>query len=181
VSRRHLTYAIAAVAVVAAIGADALALLGRGDVARSGGRPAPTLPDEVLVPPRVTIHSLRGRPTAINFWASWCQPCREEAPEMERLSRDLRGRASLVGVDWEDERDAALSFIQEFGWTFPVLQARGDGVAGHYGVVGLPATIILDREGRISEVLQGPQTADDLRRALGLPGSSSPTEVALRR
>ncbi len=166
-SRRHLSYAIVAIAVVAAIGGDAQALLGGGGT-DAQGKPAPPLPGEVLVPPKVTIDSLRGRPAAINFWASWCLPCRQEAPGLARLSRKLRGRASLVGVDWEDEHDAALAFIDEYGWTFPIVRASGGGLAGSYGVVGLPATIILNPGGRISEVLQGPQTADDVERALGV-------------
>ena len=166
-SLRHLSYTIVAIAVVAAIGGDAQSLLDGGG-SDAQGRPAPPLPGEVLVPPRVTIDSLRGRPAAINFWASWCRPCREEAPGFARLSRELRGRASLVGVDWEDEQDAALAFIDEYGWTFPIVRASGGGLAGSYGVVGLPATIILNRAGRISEVLQGPQTANDVERALGV-------------
>lgn len=164
-SRRHLSYAIVAIAVVAAIGGDARALLD-GSGSGAAGQPAPPLPAEVLVPPRVTIDSLRGRPAAINFWASWCEPCRQEAPGFARLSRELRGRASLVGVDWEDERDAALAFIDEYGWSFPIVRASGGELAASYGVVGLPATVILNRVGRISEVLQGPQTANDIERAL---------------
>jgi cytochrome c biogenesis protein CcmG/thiol:disulfide interchange protein DsbE len=168
VSRLHPSYAIAAVAVVAAIGGDALALFGRDDGSGSVGRPAPTLSAEVLVPPKVTIGSLRGRPAAISFWASWCEPCRQEAPAFARLSRRLKGQASLVGLDWEDDRDAALAFIGEYGWDFPILRAAGGGLASRFGVIGVPATVILDRMGRISEVLQGPQTAGEVERALGL-------------
>ena len=167
-SRRHLIYAIVGVAVVAALVADALSLLGRGDGASAPGKPAPPLPSEVLVPPRVTITSLRGRPAAINFWASWCGPCRQEAPGFEHLARELRGRASLVGVDWEDDRDAALAFIDRYGWTFPSLRASGGSVGERYGIIGLPTTFVLNRNGRIAEVLRGPQTADDIARALGI-------------
>jgi cytochrome c biogenesis protein CcmG/thiol:disulfide interchange protein DsbE len=134
VSRRHLSYAIVAIAVVAAIGGDARALL-VGEGSGALGKPAPPLPAHVLVPPRASIASLRGRPVAISFWASWCVPCRQEAPGLARLSRELRGRASLIGADWGDERDA---------------------------------TVILDRAGRISGLLQGPQTANDVERALGI-------------
>lgn len=179
--RSHLTFAIAAAALVAAIGADALSLLGRGESAGPPNRPAPALSGEVLVPPGVTLDSLRGRPAAINFWASWCEPCREEAPVLERLAHRLRGRASLVGLNSQDSRQAALSFIHEYGWTFPVLRASNSGLAGRYGVVGLPATIILDPRGRISRVLQGPQTASAIRRALGLPLKGPQAAVALGR
>jgi cytochrome c biogenesis protein CcmG/thiol:disulfide interchange protein DsbE len=168
VSRRHLIYAIVGVVLVAALVADALSLLGRGDGAAAPGRPAPPLPSEVLVPPRVTIGSLRGRPAAINFWASWCEPCRQEAPGFEQLARELGGRASLVGVDWEDDRDAALAFVDQYGWTFPSLRAALGSAGARYGIIGLPTTLVLDRSGRIAEVLRGPQTADDIARALGI-------------
>ncbi len=164
-SHRNLIIAIAAVIAVGALLADGL--LSAGDSPSEPGKPAPPLPSEVLVPPRVTIASLRGRPAAINFWASWCEPCREEAPEFERLARALHGRAALVGVDSEDDRAAALSFVHRYGWTFPTLRADA-GSAPRYGVFGLPTTVIVDRAGRIEEVLRGPQTAADLARALGL-------------
>jgi cytochrome c biogenesis protein CcmG, thiol:disulfide interchange protein DsbE len=169
VSRRHLIYTVAVVAVVAALAADVA--LDRGGGTAAPGRPAPQLPSEVLVPPRVTIASLRGRPAAINFWASWCEPCRQEAPAFERLARRLRGRASLVGVDWEDDRDAALAFVHRYGWTFPSLRASGGGTGERYGIAGLPTTLVLDRDGRIAEVLRGPQTAAELARALARAGA----------
>lgn len=164
-SRRNLIVAIAAVVAVSALLAYGLLAAGGGPSAP--GQPAPPLPREVLVPPRVTTDSLRGRPAAINFWASWCEPCREEAPEFERLAGALHGRASLVGVDWEDGRAAALAFVHRYGWTFPSLRATA-GSGPRYGVLGLPTTMIVDRKGRIEEVLRGPQTAADLERALGL-------------
>jgi cytochrome c biogenesis protein CcmG, thiol:disulfide interchange protein DsbE len=168
-SRRNLAYAIAAAATIGALAA--VALLDRGAGSAAPGKPAPELPSEVLVPPRATLASLRGRPAAVVFWASWCEPCRQEAPGFARLAGRLHGRASLVGVDWEDERGAALAFVKRYGWRFPVL--RADGVSGgRYGVVGLPTTLILDPSGRIAAVRRGPQTAAGLARALGLPASA---------
>jgi cytochrome c biogenesis protein CcmG, thiol:disulfide interchange protein DsbE len=169
VRRRQLIYAIVAVAIAAALGAEALLDHGGGKLA---GEPAPSLPREVLVPPRVTLDSLRGKPAAINFWASWCDPCRREAPGFERLARRLRGRANLVGVDWEDDRGAALAFVRRYGWTFPSLRTSGGGVWESYGVAGLPTTLVLSRDGRIADVLRGPQTAADVARALGLPAAA---------
>jgi cytochrome c biogenesis protein CcmG/thiol:disulfide interchange protein DsbE len=129
-------------------------------------KPAPPLPSKVLQAPRATLASLRGKPALINFWASWCDPCRKEAPELERFNRSLHGAGRLVGVDYTDQTGAARDFIHRYGWTFPVLEDP-DGVYGaRYEFSGLPTTVVLDSNGRIVETLQGPQTEADLRRAL---------------
>jgi thiol-disulfide isomerase/thioredoxin len=132
------------------------------------GRSAPRLPTRVLVPPRATLASLRGKPAAINFWASWCSPCQEEAPDLQRVAHALHGRASLVGVDWTDGVGAARDYVGKYHLTYPNL-IDADGTAGQdYGLNGLPTTFILDAQGKITDVLRGPQTADQLLRALHL-------------
>jgi cytochrome c biogenesis protein CcmG, thiol:disulfide interchange protein DsbE len=129
-------------------------------------QPAPPLPSAVLQAPPMTLASLRGKPALVNFWASWCHPCRDEAPELERFDRSLHGAANLVGVDYTDRSDAAREFVQRYGWTFPVL-SDPDGIYGaRYKFSGLPTTFVLDSRGRIVETLRGPQSAADLRRAL---------------
>jgi thiol-disulfide isomerase/thioredoxin len=124
----------------------------------------------VLTAPRVTVASLRGRPAIVNFWASWCGPCRKEARELARLSHELRGRATLVGVNWNDAASGARGFIRRYGWTFPNLR-DGDGtVGGSYRLSGLPNSFVLDRSGRIAAILRGPQTAAGFERALRAAG-----------
>ncbi|MGH2941115.1 MAG: TlpA family protein disulfide reductase [Solirubrobacterales bacterium] len=130
------------------------------------GRSAPPLPRIVLQPPRTTLASLRGKPALINFWASWCGPCRQEAPELERIARSLHGSAHLVGVDYTDQADPARSFIRRYGWTFPVLSDPEGTYGARYRFTGLPTTVVLDSRGRIVEVLRGPQTTADLEAAL---------------
>lgn len=129
-------------------------------------RPAPPLPSEVLQPPKATLESLHGKPALINFWASWCDPCREEAREIERFDRSLHGRAALVGVDYTDERAGALSFMRQYHWTFPVLSDPNGTAGARYGFSGLPTTVVLDPRGRIVETLRGPQKVEALRQAL---------------
>ena len=154
--------ALAVITVVIAI------VLLSGTSNRFAGRPAPPLPSQVLVPPKVTLASLRGKPAAINFWASWCSPCQKEATDLERVAGDLHGRASLVGVNWTDGSGSARSFVAKHHLTYPNL-IDSDGVTGNrYGLNGLPTTFIVDPEGRISQVLPGPQTSDSLLRALHL-------------
>jgi cytochrome c biogenesis protein CcmG/thiol:disulfide interchange protein DsbE len=119
-----------------------------------------------MVPPAVTLTGLRGKPAVINFWASWCDPCREEAPGLERLAMSLRGRVTWVGVDWNDSLSGGRQFIATYRWSFQVLR-DADGVAGEdYGVRGLPSTFILDPSGRIVSTLLGPQTPADIQAAL---------------
>jgi cytochrome c biogenesis protein CcmG/thiol:disulfide interchange protein DsbE len=129
-------------------------------------RPAPALPDQVLSGKRVTLGSLRGKPALINFWASWCPPCRQEAPELRRFDQSLHGRASLVGVAWNNDAASARKFIAQAGWRYPVLRDSSQSVGEAYGFTGLPATYVLDARGRIVDTLQGPQTAKTLRAAL---------------
>jgi cytochrome c biogenesis protein CcmG, thiol:disulfide interchange protein DsbE len=163
--RRGALLSLAAVVAVAAL----IAI----EVATSGGsdkpRPAPPLPSQVLNPPRATLADLRGKPALVNFWASWCDHCVEEASEMESLARSLRGRAALVGVDWSDDLGHARDFLREHRWTFPVLRDEGE-VGDEYGITGLPTTFVLDRRGRIVETLRGPQTRADLEEALSQAG-----------
>jgi cytochrome c biogenesis protein CcmG/thiol:disulfide interchange protein DsbE len=145
-------------------GVVAAELLTAGGGAAS--RPAPELPREVLVGPRVDLASLRGKPAVVNFWASWCEPCKEEAPELKRFDEEYGDQATLVGVDWGDAADNARDFIAKSGWTYPILRDPSQKVGTAYGLNGLPNTFVLDSQGDIVRTLQGPQTVSTLRQAL---------------
>jgi thiol-disulfide isomerase/thioredoxin len=118
----------------------------------------------------VDLASLRGEPAAINFWASWCHPCREEAPALARLARSLNGRAHLVGVNWTDRLSAARSWVDKYRWTFPNLRDTTGAVGSNFRLSGLPTTFIIDSRGRIADVLLGPQSESSLRVALEATG-----------
>ncbi len=146
------------------------------EIASSGpgqrGKPAPPLPPAVLQAPKVTLAGLRGKPALINFWASWCEPCREEAPELQRFERSIHG-GRLIGVDYTDQAAQGREFVRRYDWKFPVLEDP-DGIYGaRYNLSGLPTTVVLDSQGRIVEELRGPQTRADLQRALRAAGSRS--------
>jgi cytochrome c biogenesis protein CcmG/thiol:disulfide interchange protein DsbE len=127
---------------------------------------APPLPTAVLVPPKATVDSLRGKPAVINFWASWCEPCKEEAPHLQRFHERNRDRAAVVGVSYTDQLAGAKRFIERYGWTFPNLSDPEGVVGAEYELVGLPVTVILDSEGRIAQRLRGPQTEAKLDAAV---------------
>jgi cytochrome c biogenesis protein CcmG, thiol:disulfide interchange protein DsbE len=144
------------------------------EIATSGNgqstRPAPALPEQVLAGPRVDLASLRGKPAVINFWASWCAPCRQEAPELRRFAGEIGNRATLVGVDWNDRPDNARAFIAESHWRYPVLRDPSGSTGTAYGLAGLPTTFVLNARGQIVQKLQGPQTTSTLNSALAAAG-----------
>jgi cytochrome c biogenesis protein CcmG/thiol:disulfide interchange protein DsbE len=163
---RALIWAIAAVVLVLAL------VFGLGSKGSSKLRHAPPLPGEHLSGASATLSSLLssgdGRPTLVLFWASWCGPCQQEAPEIERFAASPAGRGRIVGVDWSDARSGAQEFIHRYRWTFPNLR-DGEGTVGNeYRLPGLPSTFVLDSKGRIAKVLVGPQTQTSLQHALTL-------------
>ncbi|MCL5958175.1 MAG: TlpA family protein disulfide reductase [Chloroflexi bacterium] len=99
----------------------------------------------------------RGKVVLVNFWASWCPPCRDEAPVLERAWKKYKDRGVvLVGLDiWDNEADAK-SFMKEFGITYPTGPDPNGETAIEYGVSGVPETWFLNREGRLVRRWIGP-------------------------
>ncbi|MGH7292479.1 MAG: TlpA disulfide reductase family protein, partial [Myxococcota bacterium] len=122
---------------------------------------------------------LRGRVVFVNFWATWCAPCREEAPSLERLYQSLSGDGfELLGISIDAENDQAKveAFRKELGLTFPIPRDPQKRVYAAYQASGVPETFLLDRQGRVLERFVGPQNWDDpryareIRRALAAGG-----------
>lgn len=101
-------------------------------------------------------------PVVVNFWASWCVPCRREAPLLEAAWRKYRGRIQFVGIDLRDQEAAALEFTREFGLTFPTGADPTGAAANAFGLVGLPTTYFVDPGGRIRAAKVGELTEDVL-------------------
>lgn len=138
--------------------ASVLALLGYGVTREPRYIPSPLVakpaPDFTL--PRLDAGELRladfrGRVVLLNFWASWCPPCRAEARTLEAAWQRYKDRGVVfVGVNIQDQEPDARAFLEEFGITYPNVIDRGHRVAIDYGVWGLPETFIIDGDGRIT-------------------------------
>lgn len=118
----------------------------------------------------IALAHLRGKVVFLNFWATWCPPCRTEMPSMERLHREFKDQGlAMVAVDVDESPRQVARFMEEFRLSFPALLDEDAEVAGRYGVNGLPMTVLIDRTGRI------------LGKALGAREWASPDGRALIR
>jgi cytochrome c biogenesis protein CcmG/thiol:disulfide interchange protein DsbE len=115
------------------------------------------------------LDGLRGRVVVVNFWASWCAPCREEMPALEEVSRgyaEAGKPVTVIGVDASDVRSEAAQFLAEVGVTYPTVydqQGLRGGVAASWSVTGLPQTWFVARDGSRAGRIGGRLTVDDLR------------------
>jgi thiol-disulfide isomerase/thioredoxin len=115
------------------------------------------------------LDGLRGRVVVVNFWASWCVPCREEMPALEQVSRgyaEAGKPVTVIGVDSSDVRSEAARFLTEVGVTYPTVydrQGLRGGVAASWSVTGLPQTWFVARDGSRAGRVGGRLTVDDLR------------------
>jgi cytochrome c biogenesis protein CcmG/thiol:disulfide interchange protein DsbE len=142
---------------------------GLADAAVRGDRPeAPAFALETLDEKReLTLESLRGKAVVLNFWASWCGPCKEEAPHLEQVWREHRARGVVVlGLDSKDFRKDAGRFVRRFDWTFPVVFDGEGSVSKRYGVTGYPETFVIDRQGRVVDAIVGAVNSDEDRARL---------------
>lgn len=108
---------------------------------------------------RFSLADHRGHVVVVNFWASWCTACEEEAPVLEGGWRSFRDRGVVfVGVNIQDKREAALDFIRRHGKTYPNGPDPDGKLTIDYGVYGVPETFIIDRDGKVAHKHFGPLT-----------------------
>jgi thiol-disulfide isomerase/thioredoxin len=164
--------AVAAVAVVALAGGGGTGLVpeaGTGQVQtvargvvvvpEAQRRPLPAFAGQTFDGGSLDLASLRGRPLVLNFWSSWCGPCRAEQQGLELANKELSGRGvRMVGVNIRDDRGAAAAYLEEFEVGYPslfdrpaVLPAR----LGALGPVGPPHTLVVDAQGRVAAAVGG--------------------------
>ncbi|MFP5318204.1 MAG: TlpA family protein disulfide reductase [Acidimicrobiia bacterium] len=175
--RRPLAAVAVAVLLAVAVGAATAARTARrtDEVAVEGAAPSFDLPRVGAKGERVRLADLRGRPLVVNFWASWCVPCRKEMPALEAVAERLDGRVQFVGINHQDGAEAAAAFEREVGVRYPSGYDPDGRVAPAFGVVGLPTTVLVDARGRIVARHLGALSDDALselvRKAFGVdPG-----------
>lgn len=126
------------------------------------GAPAPAFTlGQLGEPSAVSLASLRGHPVVLNFWASWCIPCKSEAPALERYAQQYKGRVDFIGIDYKDFASDALTFVSAHGLTFPILQDGSGDVTGSYGISQVPETYIVSAKGKIVAHFAGPIDGGD--------------------
>ena len=157
--------AIGLAAVVCVIGglvAAELLTAGGG----TSSRPAPELPSEVLAGPRTDLASLRGKPALVNFWASWCDPCTDEAPLLQRTQEQLGARGTVLGATYNDVPGDSTDFEREYHVTYPSVRDVGLKLAQDYNTHALPETFVIDRAGNVVAISRGQVSERFLRNAV---------------
>jgi cytochrome c biogenesis protein CcmG/thiol:disulfide interchange protein DsbE len=175
VRRPPVPILVAIVAVAALVGLLAYGVSSNGSghtldtaVAR-GQRPlAPALALPNLEGGEATsLADYRGKVVVLNYWASWCVPCRQEAPLLERWQQRVGARGgTILGVDTLDLTSDARAFIREFHLTYPMLRDSDGHTQARLGITGYPETLVLDRRGRVAALRRGPVDDSFLRRAV---------------
>ncbi|MBK5219886.1 MAG: TlpA family protein disulfide reductase [Thermoleophilia bacterium] len=156
---------IAVLAVLAVVGLLAFGLLSKGSSGIALGDPAPNAPL-----PRLhgdgseSIADYRGGWVLVNFWASWCGPCREEAPALEEFQRRHGGDSfTVLGIDSRDLTGDGREFVREFDLSYPQLRDGDGGTAHEFGTTGVPENYLIDPQGKVRLLVRGPITAEYLQ------------------
>lgn len=159
---------LAFLAVCAVIGLLAFGLLSKGSPKVAVGDPIPDKALPVLDGSGMgKIADYRGDWVLVNLWASWCDPCRDEAPELERWWREHRDEGvTVVGINVQDNSEDALAFLDEFETTYPQLRSIGDERSEAFGSTGVPENFLVNPKGRVALVVTGPVDEQSLEESV---------------
>ena len=163
--RRTALLAAVVAAVLAVVTLLATGLSRDSSVAASPliGRAAPDFTLAQLDGPPLTLSQLRGQVVIVNFWASWCKECHTEQSALNETWQQFRdSEVVVVGVNFQDTRDDARSYVRTGGISYPVVEDADSRTALAYGLRGIPETFIIDRSGRIVDRVIGPVEAAKL-------------------
>ena len=164
--RRRLVRWGAAGTAVAALAVTVLLARDRPGppVAPGGGQQAPSfrLPDLADPSRTISLEDFRGRPLVLNFWASWCAPCRKELPDFQKVHEKVGDRVAFLGIDHQDVRDDALELLRRVRVDYPSAYDPEGKTAVSLGVLGMPSTLFIAPDGRVVGRQTGPMEAERL-------------------
>ncbi len=134
----------------------------------------PTSVQPVLGDGRLALAEMSGHPVVLNFWASWCIPCKKEAPLLEASARSHRGRVLFLGIDIQDLRSSARRFLREIKADYPSVRDGGEGTSSNFGLTGVPETYYLDARHRIVGHTVGQVSRRDLEAGIAAATQGQP-------
>ena len=131
----------------------------------SNQKKAPDFTIKTFEGENITLSKLTDKPVVINFWASWCGPCREEAEALEATWQKYENKIYFLGLNYRDNKKDALAFIKEFKVTYPNGPDE-DNISSDYGLTGVPETFVVNTDGEITEHILGATTLEKLSEAI---------------
>ncbi|TAM74661.1 TlpA family protein disulfide reductase [bacterium] len=160
---RRIWIAIAAGVVLAGCGGGGKAASSAGPGSLAGA-PVESFTVARLGGGNAGVTDFHGKVLLVNLWASWCPPCRQEMPDLERFSRNAaKDGVEVVGVNEGESAQTAAAFAKTVGVTFPILLDQEQRYGAAYGALGLPTTVFVRRDGTVSEAVDGPLTYDQMQ------------------
>jgi tetratricopeptide (TPR) repeat protein len=128
------------------------------------GKAAPEFRLKELKGGEISLSEFKGKVVLLDFWATWCGPCRQEMPDFEKIHRELGAKDVVVlALDANEPQDTVAEYIHKEKYTFPVLLSEGSDVVSRYSVNAFPTTFGIDKTGRIADILQGSGAGNDSR------------------
>ncbi len=142
--------------------ASLLTLAAAGPAQAASAKPAPNFTLKSLTGKNMKLSEMTGNVVLINFWASWCGPCREEMPLLNALHKKYKKLGfTVLGVNVEEQASNARGFLNDFPVDFPVLLDNTNKVSKLYDVVAMPTTVVVDRDGRMRYIHKGYKSGDE--------------------
>lgn len=131
------------------------------------GRPAPDFTAPLSTGGNFKLSSLRGKAVYLNYFANWCAPCNQEAPDINALQKQYRNRKFVVlGVDEQESASRANEFLHKYGSTYKAVLDQDGSLLRPYGAIGLPVHVFIDRRGNIKLIRNGEMNKSEIEKAI---------------